>query len=107
MIKINFAVVLIKLIDTSLRFNAVCSRYIDYDLSERMKETQADLIVLEGMGRAIHTNFYAPFACDVLKMAVIKNCWLAAQLGGEMYGVVFKYEHACRVLADDVSLPAS
>ena len=79
---------------------AVCNRYIDYDLGERMKETQADLIVLEGMGRAIHTNFYAPFACDVLKMAVIKNRWLAAQLGGNMYSVVFKYERARKVLAN-------
>ena len=62
-----------------------------------MKQTQADLVVLEGMGRAIHTNFSAPFACDVLKMAVIKNQWLAVQLGGDMYSVVFKYERACKV----------
>ena len=78
---------------------AVYDRYIDYDLSQRMKEKQADLVVLEGMGRAIHTNFYAPFACDALKIAVIKNRWLAAQLGGEMYSVVFKYERARKVLS--------
>jgi len=78
---------------------ALCGRYVDYDLGRRMKETQADLIVLEGMGRAIHTNFYAPFVCDVLKLAVIKNDWLAAQLGGDMYSVVFKYERARKVTA--------
>jgi len=68
-----------------------------------MKQTQADLLVLEGMGRAIHTNFYTPFACEVLKLAVIKNHWLAAQLGGDMYSVVFKYERARKVLT---SVPA-
>jgi len=68
-----------------------------------MKETQADLVVLEGMGRAVHTNFYAPFACDVLKIAVIKNRWLAAQLGGDMYSVVFKYERSRRLLANVMS----
>jgi len=77
--------------------NVFCVRYIDYDLGRRMKEMQADLIVLEGMGRAIHTNFHAPFACDVLKLAVVKNDWLAAQLGGDMYSVVFKYERARKV----------
>ena len=77
----------------------VIDRYIDYDLSERMKQMEADLVVLEGMGRAIHTNFHAPFSCDVLKVAVIKNRWLASQLGGSMYSVVFKYERARKVLA--------
>ena len=43
----------------------------------------ADLIVLEGMGRAIHTNYHAKFACDTLKLAMIKNARLAAKLVGE------------------------
>jgi len=72
-------------------------RYIDYDLSEHLKDTCADLVVLEGMGRAIHTNYDAAFACESLKIAVIKNQWLATRLGGDMYGVVFKYEPARRV----------
>ena len=42
--------------------------------------------------RAIHTNYDAKFTCDSIKMAVIKNRWLAERLGGEMYSVVFKYE---------------
>ena len=57
-----------------------------------MKEYSADLIVLEGMGRAIHTNFDAAFACESLKVAVIKNRWLAERLGGDMFSVVFKHE---------------
>ena len=42
--------------------------------------------------RAIHTNYEAKFTCDSIKMAVIKNRWLAQRLGGDMYSVVFKYE---------------
>ena len=42
--------------------------------------------------RAIHTNYDANFTCDSIKMAVIKNRWLAERLGGDMYSVVFKYE---------------
>ena len=51
-----------------------------------------DLLVLEGMGRAVHTNLYAGFDCECLKVAVLKNRWLANRLGGEMYAVIFKYE---------------
>ncbi|XP_050525416.1 4'-phosphopantetheine phosphatase [Daktulosphaira vitifoliae] len=51
-----------------------------------------DLIVLEGMGRAVHTNLDAQFTCDSLKLAIIKNRWLAKRLGGDMFSVVCKYE---------------
>ncbi|XP_050435430.1 4'-phosphopantetheine phosphatase isoform X2 [Adelges cooleyi] len=51
-----------------------------------------DLIVLEGMGRAVHTNLDAKFTCDSLKLAIIKNRWLAKRLGGDMFSVVCKYE---------------
>lgn len=57
-----------------------------------LKCRDADLLILEGMGRAIHTNYEAKFTCDSIKMAVIKNRWLAQRLGGDMYNVVFKYE---------------
>ncbi|KAJ4973426.1 hypothetical protein NE237_006600 [Protea cynaroides] len=33
----------------------------------------ADLMILEGMGRALHTNFNARFKCDALKLAMVKN----------------------------------
>ena len=57
-----------------------------------MTERKVDLLVLEGMGRAIHTNLYAKLNCECLKVAVLKNRWLAERLGGEMFSVVFKYE---------------
>ena len=63
-------------------------------LVDAMMEQNVDLIVLEGMGRAIHTNLYARFQCETLKVAVLKNRWLAQRLGGEMFAVIFKYENA-------------
>ncbi|RZC40801.1 pantothenate kinase 4, partial [Asbolus verrucosus] len=38
----------------------------------RMMST-ADLVVIEGMGRAVHTNLYAKFTVDSVKLAVLKN----------------------------------
>jgi type II pantothenate kinase len=57
-----------------------------------MSSEGVDLIVLEGMGRALHTNLEAKFTCECLKVAVIKNRWLATRLGGDMYSVLCKYE---------------
>lgn len=54
--------------------------------------TDADLLILEGMGRAVHTNYDAKFTCESIKLAAIKNRWLAKRLGGDMYSVVFRYE---------------
>jgi hypothetical protein len=37
-----------------------------------MIKMEVDLIIIEGMGRAIHTNLMAKFKTDSLKLAVIK-----------------------------------
>eukprot|EP00055_Hartaetosiga_balthica_P005032 m.14108 g.14108 ORF g.14108 m.14108 type:complete len:808 (+) comp4255_c0_seq1:75-2498(+) len=58
------------------------------------KSQNADLVVLEGMGRAIHTNFEGVFGCDSLKVAMIKNKWLAEKLGGSTYDVVCRLDTA-------------
>lgn len=65
------------------------------DLAEELRTT--DLMVLEGMGRAVHTNLNAQFTCDSLKIAVIKNPWLAQRLGGEMFSVIFKFETTAKI----------
>ncbi|XP_077552660.1 4'-phosphopantetheine phosphatase-like [Haemaphysalis longicornis] len=57
-----------------------------------MCDLGTDLVVLEGMGRAVHTNLEARFRCEAIKAAVIKNHWLAQRLGGDMFSVVFRYE---------------
>ena len=56
-------------------------------------------MVLEGMGRAIHTNYNAAFMCESLKTAVLKNRWLANRLGGEMFSIIFKYEKPRKVVS--------
>ncbi|XP_042199632.1 4'-phosphopantetheine phosphatase isoform X2 [Callorhinchus milii] len=67
---------------------------LDKGLATVVRERKTDLVVIEGMGRAIHTNYYAALRCESLKLAVIKNAWLADRLGGKIFSVVFKYELA-------------
>ncbi|KAG1959586.1 pantothenate kinase [Pimephales promelas] len=65
---------------------------LDKALATVVRERGTDLVIIEGMGRAIHTNYYAMLSCESLKLAVIKNSWLAERLGGKIFSVVFKYE---------------
>ncbi|XP_022246842.1 pantothenate kinase 4-like isoform X1 [Limulus polyphemus] len=65
---------------------------LNVKVAEEMHHLGTDLILLEGMGRAIHTNLNTMFTCEVIKAAVLKNRWLANRLGGVMYSVIFKYE---------------
>ncbi|OAE26615.1 hypothetical protein AXG93_4542s1360 [Marchantia polymorpha subsp. ruderalis] len=51
----------------------------------------ADLVVLEGMGRAIETNLYAQFKCDSLKVGMVKHQEVAEFLGGRLYDCVIKF----------------
>jgi hypothetical protein len=75
-----------------------------------MIENKVDLIVLEGMGRSLHTNLNSKFLCDSLKLAVIKvlsmkplkfplltfiqfqNKFLASRLGGTLFDAICKFE---------------
>uniref|UniRef100_A0A452SNU1 4'-phosphopantetheine phosphatase n=1 Tax=Ursus americanus TaxID=9643 RepID=A0A452SNU1_URSAM len=65
---------------------------LDKGLAMLVRERGADLVVIEGMGRAVHTNYYAALRCESLKLAVLKNSWLAERLGGRLFSVIFKYE---------------
>lgn len=62
------------------------------ELIDLMREQRVDLLIIEGMGRALHTNFAVPFACDTLKLAVVKNAWWAKRLGGANFAVICKFE---------------
>lgn len=63
-----------------------------------MRHHGTDLLVIEGMGRALHTNLNAKFQCETLKLAVIKNKWLANRLGGDTFSVICKYERNLSML---------
>lgn len=56
------------------------------ELCELMKNV--DLIIIEGMGRAVHTNLYTTFMVDSFKLAVLKNEWLAHYLGAKQFSVI-------------------
>jgi type II pantothenate kinase len=49
--------------------------------------------VIEGMGRAIHTNLNTRFKCDTLKLAMIKTERLAVKLfGGSLYDCMCSFQ---------------
>lgn len=53
---------------------------------------QADLVVLEGMGRAIESNWNARFHCDVIRTAMIKDGGVAWVFGWQLYDLVFRFD---------------
>jgi len=65
---------------------------IDETLVDTMLQYNSDLIIIEGMGRSLHTNLNSRFKCDSLKLAVIKNKFLASRLGGNLFDAICKYE---------------
>lgn len=68
-------------------------RQVSSELAAAAKD--ADLVILEGMGRSLHTNYNAKFKCDALKLAMVKNQRLAAKLvKGNIYDCVCRYEQA-------------
>ena len=74
---------------------------INVDLAELMQSNNVDLVILEGMGRSIHTNYDAVFKCDCLKAAVLKNEWLSNRFGfhsetdtdKKKFPIIFKFEN--------------
>ena len=54
-------------------------------VSRQVAQTAPGLVLLEGMGRAIHTNFRASFGCDAVLLGVFKNPRVAGLLGAQMY----------------------
>ncbi|KAJ6846030.1 pantothenate kinase 2-like [Iris pallida] len=66
-------------------------RQVSLELAAAAKD--ADLIILEGMGRSLHTNYNAHFKCYALKLAMVKNQRLAEKLvSGNIYDCVCQFE---------------
>jgi len=51
----------------------------------------ADLVIIEGMGRGIESNLDAAFSCDAVNIAMIKDPAVGARVGGKVYDVVLRY----------------
>lgn len=52
----------------------------------------ADLLILEGMGRSVESNHFARFTVDTAKLALLKDIRVAARLGGNLFDVCCKFE---------------
>ena len=51
----------------------------------------ADLVILEGMGRGVESNLDAAFGCDAANLAMIKDHVIARRQGGKLYDVVCRF----------------
>jgi type II pantothenate kinase len=52
----------------------------------------ADLIVLDGMGRAIESNWTATITVPCLRVAMLKDPQVACSVGGELYDAVCRFD---------------
>ena len=56
----------------------------------------ADLLIFEGMGRALESNYHAAFKVDTVKLCMIKEEIIADRHHGKVFDVVFRYDPAPR-----------
>ena len=66
------------------------------DLSQVSRELndasrEADLVILEGMGRGIESNLDARFNCDAFNIAMIKDPVIGKRLGGKTFDLVCRF----------------
>jgi type II pantothenate kinase len=66
------------------------------DLSEVSEElntaaADADLVILEGMGRGVESNLDAEFRCEAVNLAMIKDTIIARHNHGKLFDVVCRY----------------
>jgi len=52
----------------------------------------ADLVILEGMGRSVESNLDATFTVDSIYLCLLKDPFIAKQLGGELFDCVCMYK---------------
>lgn len=62
-------------------------------VSDELNEAaaDADLVIIEGMGRAIESNLDAAFTCEALNIGMIKDAMIARVNGGRLYDVVLRF----------------
>ena len=60
--------------------------------SEATRRSSKIVIPVDFVFRSIHTNYDAKFSCETIKLAVLKNPWLAKKFGGKTFDVLFRYD---------------
>ncbi len=68
------------------------------DISDACNAAAADcdLVILEGMGRAVESNYRTPFRCDCIRLAMIKNRAVARHYGSAPFDLVCRFTPAAR-----------
>jgi len=68
------------------------------EVSDELNEAaeDADLVVLEGMGRSVETNFDAEFRVDALRLSVVKNEQVASRIGCDVNDCICRYTPAAK-----------
>jgi type II pantothenate kinase len=51
----------------------------------------ADLVILEGMGRGVESNLDAQFRCNAMNLAMIKDVMIALRCGGKLFDVICRF----------------
>ena len=82
----------LELITSGNRFPLIDLRRINPDLADAIYRRDVDLCIIEGMGRAIETNFDAEFTCDTLKLAMIKDLGVGEAMGATLYDLVMRFD---------------
>lgn len=67
-------------------------RKVNPDLADAVYRRDVDLCIIQGMGRAIETNFDAEFNCDTLKLAMIKDLGVGEAMGASLYDLVLRFD---------------
>jgi type II pantothenate kinase len=65
---------------------------VSRELSDAVERSRADLLVLQGMGRALESNLSARFTCDTLKVAMVKDRGVARMLNGALFDLYFGFD---------------
>jgi damage-control phosphatase, subfamily II, stand-alone protein len=65
-------------------------RYVSDECNQQAAD--GDLIILEGMGRGLESNFNTRFTVDAVKLCMIKEEIIAQRHGGKVFDVVFRYD---------------
>ena len=82
----------ISLVSTGTGEPLIDLRGVSADLNAAADD--ADLVILEGMGRGVESNLDAVLTCDRLNLAMVKDDLIARHLGGELYDCVCRFAPA-------------
>jgi type II pantothenate kinase len=67
---------------------------VSNELAQAVAESPIDLVILEGMGRSIESNYDTRFTCDVLRLAMIKDAGVARRLNAQPFDLVMRFDPA-------------